>query len=96
MVDSFRMDTSGDKAHREDALEDAMAQFDEATKSGAVLAALDFAAQMERALERASEHPDMTADLADVLSTTHYELVYQVEQELRGPEKIDGKKTRID
>lgn len=85
MAKSFRMDTSGDKSHREDALEDAMDQFDEATKSGAVMAALDFADQMERALERAADHEDMTEDLADVLSTTHFEVVHEVSTDLETP-----------
>lgn len=30
-------------------------------------------------------HPDLTAYFADILPTTHYELVYEVEQGLRGP-----------
>ncbi|GAA0304082.1 DUF7692 domain-containing protein [Halarchaeum salinum] len=85
MAKSFRMDTSGDKAHREDLLEDAMDRFDESTKSGAVVAALDFSRQIETALERASEHPDMTEELADVLSTSHFEVVHEVERDLRTP-----------
>lgn len=85
MADSFRMDTSGDKAYREAELEAAMDRFDEQTKSGAVMSALDFAAVMERALKRASEHEDMTEDLAGVLSTSHFRVVHEIERDLETP-----------
>jgi len=85
MADSFRMDTSGDKAYREDELRDAMQLFDEATKSGAVMAAIEYAKRHSRALERASEHEDMTEELADVLSTSPFKLEYEVRRDFHRP-----------
>lgn len=78
MAQSFRMDTSGDKSYRERELEDAMELFNENTKSGAVMAAIDFSKQMARRLEQASENEDMTKDLADFLSTSYFQLEYEV------------------
>jgi hypothetical protein len=60
-----------------------MQQADENTKAGAFDFATEYTLQMLRNLDRALEHPDMTAELADVLSTPSVELEYQVETEMR-------------
>jgi len=79
------MDTSGDKTYREDALEDAMELFDKNTKSGAVMAAVDYSKRHTRALERAADHPDMTEELAELLSTSPFELEFEVTRAFHRP-----------
>lgn len=85
MADSFRMNTGGEKSYREDELEDAMRLFDEATKSGAVMAAIDYSKRHASALERASKHPDMTEDLAELLSTSPFTVEYEVSRGFHRP-----------
>ena len=53
MADSFRMDMSGDKAYREDALDSAMEVFGENTRSNAVVKACEHARRDKRAKEEA-------------------------------------------
>lgn len=53
MADSFRMDMSGDKSYREDALDSAMEVFNENTRSRAVIKACEHARQDRRAKEKA-------------------------------------------
>ena len=60
-----------------------MQQANENTKAGAFDFLTAFTLQMLRNLDQALEHPDMTAELADVLSTPSVELEYQVETEMR-------------
>ncbi len=73
----MRIRTDGDYAHRLDVIEAAMDALDENTKTAAVLAACDHARQDRRAKERALEHPDMTAELAEILTTAHLNLTYE-------------------
>jgi hypothetical protein len=53
--------------------------FGVATKSGGIDAACQFSTQMLRNLERTAEHPDMTEELADLLSTANVTVEYHVE-----------------
>ena len=46
-------------------------RFGVGTKSGRIDAACEFSTQMFRNLEHAADHPDMTEDLAAVLSTAN-------------------------
>ena len=52
---------------------------DENTRSGAIDASCLFAQQMLPALAKAVKHPDMTEDLAEILSTPTVKLEYEVE-----------------
>ncbi|MFC3478737.1 DUF7692 domain-containing protein [Halobacterium litoreum] len=75
----MRIRTDGDYAHRRDTIEAAMDALDENTKTAAVLAACEHARQDRRAKEEALEHPDMTPELAEILSTSRFRLSYEVE-----------------
>ncbi|MDL0143801.1 DUF7692 domain-containing protein [Halobacterium salinarum] len=57
-----------------------MDALDENTKTAAVLAACEHARQDRRAKEKALEYPDMTPELAKVLSTQMVSLNYCVEE----------------
>jgi len=47
------------------------------TKSGAFDFSTEYSLQMRKAIEKASQHPDMTPELAEVLSTPHVEIEHQ-------------------
>ena len=47
------------------------------SKSGAFDFSTEFTLQMLDAIEEASDHPDMTPELAEVLSTPHVEIEHQ-------------------
>lgn len=51
---------------------------DENTRAGSVDAAYEFTDEMLANLERAMNHPDMTPELAALLSTSQVELEYEV------------------
>ena len=76
----MRIETSGKYEWRTDLYDDVGDQLGESTRSGAVDGACEFTAQMLPALEEAVEHPDMTEDLAEVLSTSMVEVEYRVER----------------
>ena len=59
-----------------------MQQAGENTKAGAFDFSTEFTLQMLRNLDRALDHPDMTEELADVLSTPSVEVEYRTETEL--------------
>ncbi|AAG19120.1 hypothetical protein PNQ29_13205 [Halobacterium salinarum] len=59
-----------------------MDALDENTKTAAVLAACEHARQDRRAKEKALEYPDMTPELAKVLSTQMVSLNYCVETKI--------------
>ena len=79
MADSLRIRMDGKFAHRKDAIEGVAKTFDR-NKTGAVLKACEFATRMidgmrqPSILARALEHPDMTPELAEVLSMPEAEL----------------------
>ena len=74
----MRIETSGKYAWRTDLYDAAGDQLDENTRSGAVDSACEFTCEMLPALERAVEHPDMTKELAEVLSTQAVEIKYEI------------------
>jgi hypothetical protein len=74
----MRIETSGKYEWRTDLYDDAGDLLGENTRSGAVDGACEFTTKMLPALERAVEHPDMTEDLAEVLSTSVVEVEYEV------------------
>ena len=67
---------------RKDQYREAADAFGEVTKSKGIDASTGFAIEMLSNLERAMDHPDMTADLAEILSTEQVTLRYRVETEL--------------
>jgi len=75
----MRIRTDGDYVHRIDTIQAAMTALDENTKTAAVLAACEHARQDRRAKEKALAHPDMTEELAELLSTSELQLTYKVE-----------------
>jgi len=54
-----------------------MQRTDEGTKSGAFDFSTEYTLQMLRAIEEASDRPDVTPELAEVLSTPHVEIEHQ-------------------
>ena len=71
--------TLGEKGYRTELYERTAERFGVGTKSGGIDAACEFSTQMLRNLERAAEHPDMTEELADVLSTRTVDVEYCIE-----------------
>jgi hypothetical protein len=78
----MRIETTDGYDWRLDLYNDAGDLLSESTRSGAVDGACEFTTQMLPALERAVEHPDMTEDLAEVLSTGVVEVEYRIETEV--------------
>lgn len=74
----MRIRTDGDYDWRTDLYDDTAARFGVGTKSGGIDAACEFSIQMLQNLERAAEHPDMTEDLAALLSTTSVTIEHRV------------------
>lgn len=70
----MRIKTDGKHDYRLDLLRRVMQATDEGTKSGAFDLFLEFTLQMLQALDQAAKHPDMTPELAQVLSTPHVEI----------------------
>ena len=75
----MRIRTDGEFEHRKDAIESAKRALDETTNTGAVLGACEFTRKMVRNLNRAVDHPDMTPELAQLLSTDEVPIEYRVE-----------------
>ncbi|WP_233745325.1 DUF7692 domain-containing protein [Halobacterium bonnevillei] len=75
----MRIRTDGDYAHRLDSIESAMDALNENTKTAAVLAACEHIRQDRRRKEKTLNHPDMTEDLAEALSTSELQLTHEVE-----------------
>jgi hypothetical protein len=59
-----------------------MQQTGEGTKAGAFDFSIEFTLQMFTNLERALNHPDMTPELAEVLSAPSVQLDYRVQTNL--------------
>jgi len=78
----MRIETTGRYSWRTDLYDDVGDHLDENTRSGAVDGACQFTKQMLPALQEAVDHPDMTEDLAEVLSTQAVGVEYRVETEV--------------
>ena len=74
----MRIRTDGDRAHRVEMIEMAADLWD-CNKTDAVLRSCEYAVRMDRRLRAALEHPDMTPELAEVLSTPDVPLRYEIE-----------------
>jgi hypothetical protein len=75
----MRIRTSDDYEWRLGLYDDVGTLLGESTRSGAIDGACEFTEQMLPALEKAADHPDMTEDLAEVLSTPTVDVEYRVE-----------------
>ena len=73
-----RIRTDGKFTYRANLVDDVADLLDENTRVGAVEASCEFTPAMLPALERAIEHPDMTEELAEILSTRVVEIEYEV------------------
>jgi hypothetical protein len=73
----MRIKTDGTHEYRLDLLRRVMQQTGEGTKSGAFDFATEYTLAMLDAIDEASQHPDMTPELAEVLSTPHVEIEHQ-------------------
>ena len=75
----MRIRTSGDYEWRLGLYDDVGDLLGESTRLGAIDGACLFTRQMLPGLEKAVEHPDMTEELAEVLSTPTVDVEYQIE-----------------
>jgi len=78
----MRIKTDGKHEYRLDQLRRIMQATEEGTKSGAFDFSTEFTLRMLENLDQALHHPDMTEDLAEVLSTSTVDLTYRVETDL--------------
>lgn len=76
---TMRIRTDGDYAWRKDLVDDVGNLLGESTRSGAVDSACEFTCQMLPALQKAVEHPHMTEELAEILSTRTIDIEYEIE-----------------
>lgn len=75
----MRIQTDGDYEWRIDLYDRTADRLDEGTRSGGIDGACEFTTEMLDNLEEAVEHPDMTEELAEILSTQRVEVEYRVE-----------------
>lgn len=79
----MRIESTGKYEYRKDLYNRAAEEMGEATRSGGLDAAAAFTIRMRRNLARAIEHPDMTSELAELLSTPRVGLKYEVQTDVR-------------
>lgn len=75
----MRINTADNYEWRTDLYDDVGDLLNEETRSGAVDASCEFTREMIHNLERAMNHPDMTSELAALLSTSQVELEYEIQ-----------------
>ena len=78
----MRIKTDGKHEYRLDQLRRIMQTTEEGTKSGAFDFSTEFTLRMLENLDQAVHHPDMTEELAEVLSTPTVDLTYRIEADL--------------
>ena len=78
----MRIKTDGKHEYRVDQLRRIMQAAGEGTKSGAFDFSTEFTLRMLENLDCAVHHPDMTEELAEVLSTPTVDLTYHIEADL--------------
>ena len=74
----MRIRTDDKYQWREDLYDRVGRKMNESTRTGAVDAAAQFSEEMLANLEKAAEHPDMTEELAELLSTSQVTVKYEV------------------
>ena len=75
----MRIRTNGEYDWRTDLYDETAERFNVGSKSGGIDAACEFSQSMLNNLERAAGHPDMTPELAEVLSTPDVKIEYRIE-----------------
>lgn len=75
----MRINTSDKYEWRTDLYDRVGDLMNESTRSGAVDASAQFTEEMMHNLERVMDHPDMTPELAALLSTSQVELEYEIQ-----------------
>ena len=83
----MRIRTNGKFAWRTDLYDHVKRLLGETSRVGAVDGSCEFTREMLGNLEEAADHPDMTEELAEVLSTSKV----QVEYEVQSGVNIDGR-----
>jgi hypothetical protein len=78
----MRIQTSDDYEWRTDLYDRTADRLDEGTRSGGIDGACEFTREMLDNLEEAVDHPDMTEELAEVLSTSRIKVEYRVETDI--------------
>jgi hypothetical protein len=79
----MRISTTGRYEWWTDLYDEVAEQLGEQARAGAIDASCEFTKNMLANLERAVDHPNMTEDLAEILSTPQVELEYEVRSEVR-------------
>lgn len=79
--------TDGDYEYRLDLMRRVMQRTDENTRSGAIDRSMEGYLHLLDALERAVEHPDMTKNLAEILSTPYAEVVYDLNTNVKADKR---------
>ena len=78
-----RINTSDKFAWRKDLYDDAGDVLGENTRSGAIDGSAEFTREMVgQNLPKAMAHPDMTEELAEILSTNKVQLEYRIETDI--------------
>jgi hypothetical protein len=80
---TMRINTDGAYAWRTDLYDDVGDRLNESTRSGAIDASCAFTRRMLDYLDHAIDHPDMTPELATILSTPRVSVSYHVETSRR-------------
>lgn len=78
----MRINTSDKYEWRTDLYDRVGDLLNESTRSGAIDASAQFTEEMMKNLDRAMDHPDMTPELAALLSTSQVELEYEIQSGL--------------
>ena len=79
----MRINTADNYEWRADLYADMSELFNENTRSAGIDSACIFSREMLANLERAMQHPDMTPELAALLSTSQVELEYQIQSDVK-------------
>ncbi|EFW90467.1 hypothetical protein ZOD2009_19163 [Haladaptatus paucihalophilus DX253] len=79
----MRIKSDGKYEYRKDLYDQAGELLGESTRSKGLDASAEFTRRMMKNLERAADHPDMTAELAEILSTPRVTLEYRVESRVQ-------------
>ncbi|WP_231186198.1 hypothetical protein [Haladaptatus sp. DYF46] len=79
----MRIKSDGKYEYRKDLYDQAGELLGESTRSKGLDASAEFTRRMMKNLERAADHPDMTAELVEVLSTPRVTLEYRVESRVQ-------------
>jgi hypothetical protein len=74
----MRIESTGKYEYRKDLYDHAAEELGESARSKGLDAAAAFTLRMTKRLEKASDHPDMTPELAELLSTPRVSVDYEI------------------